>query len=96
MKKLAVLFDLDGTLVNTEVVHAQAESKLLQRYGVLITPNEISSRYAGISTENYIGELVDHKASIDELISEKNKLMATIVQREGINPIAGMPELMVP
>lgn len=57
IKKLAVIFDLDGTLVDTESVHAEAESVLLRDLGVNMAPGEITRKCAGISTESYIEKL---------------------------------------
>ena len=37
-RRLAIIFDLDGTLVDTETIHAEAESKLLNDFGIKITP----------------------------------------------------------
>ena len=47
-RKLAIIFDLDGTLVDTEAVHAEAESKLLNDFGIKISSEEITRKYAGI------------------------------------------------
>lgn len=92
--RLAFIFDLDGTLVDTETIHAEAESKLLNGFGIKITPEEITRKYAGIPTESYIEKIVNHNGSLDKLISKKNQIMHDIVREEGIHPINGMPELI--
>ena len=93
-RRLAIIFDLDGTLVDTETIHAEAESKLLNDFGIKITPKEITRKYAGIPTESYIEKIVNYNGSLDKLISKKNQIMHDIVCEKGIHPIHGMPELV--
>ncbi len=46
-----ILFDLDGTLFDTQCFHGEAEAALLAEYGVLMHPDELAERFAGIPTE---------------------------------------------
>lgn len=94
LKRIAIIFDLDGTLVDTEIIHAEAESRLLDALGVKITPEEITRNYAGIPTENYIKKVANCKKSLVELILEKNQIMNDLVREKGIHPIFGMPKLV--
>lgn len=94
LKRIAIIFDLDGTLVDTEIIHAEAESRLLDTLGVKITPEEITRNYAGIPTENYIKKVANCKKSLVELILEKNQIMNDLVYEKGIHPISGMPKLI--
>jgi beta-phosphoglucomutase-like phosphatase (HAD superfamily) len=93
--KMAVMFDLDGTLVDTETIQAQAESLLLLTFNIKISPEEISRKYAGIPTEKYIVEIAENRDSLSELMSKKNQIIREIITRKGIVPIAGMPELVM-
>lgn len=93
-KKIAILFDLDGTLVDTEIIHAEAEARLLRALGVRITAEEITHNYAGIPTENYIEKIANYKKPLDELILEKNRIINDVVREKGICPIPGMPKLI--
>jgi len=71
LKQSCFLFDLDGTLVDTqEPCHAKAEAYVLKKYhNIEISPSEISSRFAGISTKEVFKQLV---AGCDEnFLSEK-------------------------
>ncbi len=61
-KRLAIIFDLDGTLIDTEIIHAEAETRLLNDLGVKTTPEEISRRYAGIPTEVYIEKIANYSS----------------------------------
>jgi beta-phosphoglucomutase-like phosphatase (HAD superfamily) len=53
-----VLFDLDGTLFDTQTHHAQAEAALLREYGVETTAEAISAKYAGRPTEHVFKEML--------------------------------------
>jgi len=44
-----VIFDFDGTLVDSEIIAARVEAELLTRSGVAISGDEISERYAGLT-----------------------------------------------
>lgn len=92
--KTAIIFDLDGTLVDTEVIHAEAESRLLKKFGVTMTSEEISKKYAGIPTQSYIEKIVGYRYPLNDLILKKNQIMNEIVDEKGIHPINGMPGLV--
>jgi len=44
-----VIFDCDGVLVDSEIIAARVEARLLTQAGFEITPEEIASRYAGLT-----------------------------------------------
>ncbi|MBP6889869.1 MAG: HAD family phosphatase [Candidatus Moranbacteria bacterium] len=94
MKKFAILFDLDGTLVDTEILHAEAESKVLGDLGIHISPEEITRTYAGIPTESYIRELGDQKESTEDLMIKKRRILEALVRQVCIRPVPGMPGLI--
>jgi len=43
----AVIFDMDGVIADTQRIHAACESKILSSYGIEISPENITARYAG-------------------------------------------------
>lgn len=48
----AVIFDMDGVLVDSEVIAAQVESELLAEYGSTISVDEIYAHFVGLSKES--------------------------------------------
>lgn len=58
MQNIYIDFDFDGTLVDTQKYHAQIESTFLLKYGVEISPGEISQTYAGRTPRERIAELL--------------------------------------
>ncbi|MFO0719019.1 MAG: HAD family phosphatase [Candidatus Paceibacterota bacterium] len=53
-----VLFDLDGTLWDTQKFHASAEIELMREHGVSVSDEEISAKYAGRPTEKVFMEVL--------------------------------------
>lgn len=53
-----VLFDLDGTLFDTQIFHARAEVALMAEYGVIKTPEEVSAEFSGRPTEKVFEEVL--------------------------------------
>lgn len=50
----AIVFDCDGTLVDSEVIHAQALRGALEQLGVRLTVDEIRSQSTGIANGDYL------------------------------------------
>ncbi|KIF73218.1 hydrolase [Streptomyces sp. 150FB] len=92
----AVIFDLDGTLVDSEPNYYEAGRRLLARYGVHDFTWESHSRFIGISTRETLEALraeygID--APLEELLAGKNDLYLELV-RASTEAFAGMRELV--
>ncbi|MFE9722860.1 HAD family hydrolase [Streptomyces sp. NPDC005794] len=73
----SVLFDLDGTLVDSEPNYYEAGRLLLARYGVRDFSWENHTRFIGISTRETLTVLRQEyaiEAPVDELLAGKNAL----------------------
>ncbi|RPK80662.1 MULTISPECIES: HAD-IA family hydrolase [Streptomyces] len=72
-----VIFDLDGTLVDSEPNYYEAGRRLLARYGVRDFDWEVNSRFIGISTLETLTVLRGEYgivAPVEELLAGKNAL----------------------
>ncbi|MFE0424720.1 HAD family hydrolase [Streptomyces sp. NPDC058953] len=72
----AVLFDLDGTLVDSEPNYYEAGRRLLAEYGVTDFGWERHTDFIGIGTRETLTELREEYgigASVDELLAGKNR-----------------------
>lgn len=50
MKLCAILFDHDGTLVNSEPVHFELRAQILKKHGFTLTEEHYRLYYAGVPT----------------------------------------------
>ena len=70
----ALIFDLDGTLANTELLHYRAWKKTLLNNGVSQLPLETFMKYVGTSNEKVAGDYIeseDIRKNLTELVREK-------------------------
>jgi beta-phosphoglucomutase-like phosphatase (HAD superfamily) len=97
MKYTAVIFDMDGTIVNTENIWFLATKKLIEDKGVIYTPQlheELTPKIHGLALHQscrIIKEMVHLEDHVDELIAEKSRI-ALSLYRDGISFIEGFPD----
>ena len=92
----AILFDMDGVLSDTQSLHAQVESEILGRYGIDLTPEEITRRYAGVRTIEFFKDLLsvsNPSVDVDALMVEKWQKVFEAAKKE-ILSIPGAVELI--
>lgn len=90
----AVIFDMDGVISDTQKLHAEVESELLQRYGITIAPEEITRKYAGVRTADFFNDLLNDKnINIKALLEEKWERMINLA-RENTLEIKGAINLI--
>src|SRR5215212_8502402 len=73
----AVIFDLDGTLVDSEPNYYEAGRQVLAAYGVTDYTWSDHERFVGISTLETVAVWRDRyglRASVDEIFAAKNRL----------------------
>jgi beta-phosphoglucomutase len=94
MKYKAVIFDMDGTIVDTEKLWTEANKILLERRGIYYSgelKDTISQKVRGLATHKSCGIikevacLTDH---IDDLVKEKSEIAHSLYQH-GISFIDG-------
>ena len=74
-KVKAVIFDLDGTLVDSEPNYSEADNKTLAEYGIVLSA-EMKKKYVGIGTKEMmedIKKMYDINETIENLVSKNNK-----------------------
>ena len=74
----AVLFDLDGVVVDSGPAHAAAWTALFAEQGVEFTADDYATRASGRSRDEVIREVLGERSDHDELMARKAALMAQV------------------
>lgn len=86
-KVKAVIFDLDGTLVDSEPNYSKADDVLLGEYGIQALSEEMKKKYVGIGTREMMEDvkgIYGLNESIDILVAKKNKYYLEIAKENTI------------
>ncbi len=92
----AVIFDMDGTLVDSEPLHKIARDKVLSR--LEIYSDELSDRAFGVAKREYWQKISDeYKLSVngDEITATEFKEIIDIVKNSGVQKSKGIDELLL-
>ena len=97
-KTKAVIFDMDGVISDTQIIHSTIESDLLKGYGIAIHPQEITRKYAGTRMREWMPDLFKHhnvSAPSMEEVSAKKKVHLENAFRSGIQEVPGTREFIL-
>ena len=78
----AVIFDLDGLMVDSEPVHFKAYEKVLHELGVTLSEDDYAKRYIGIADRETAQDMVKRyklPISFEELLRRKALLFAQLL-----------------
>jgi HAD superfamily hydrolase (TIGR01509 family) len=85
-----VIFDCDGTLVDSEVIASQVDTALLAEQGVQIEPEEFNQRYAGLTfAEAVLRVEAEFKVPLQASIIDRSKEILDRRLASEVQPIAG-------
>ena len=85
----AVIFDFDGVITDSEILHLRAFNRVLAQYGIEITTKDYYKTYLGFTDFDCFRLLVDQgqlkisKQEIKNLIEQKNQIFEELAKSEG-------------
>ena len=92
----AVIFDLDGVIVDSEMVHPRTFERALSKYGIKIENAHWKRAYTGIGSYAIFDDIVK-KYGINEdareLVKKRNAIYLDEIQRNKLPVIAGFAEV---
>ncbi|HMK29644.1 MAG TPA: HAD family phosphatase [Terriglobales bacterium] len=90
----AVLWDMDGTLIDSEEFHWLSWRQAMAREGIAITHEQFLSSF-GQRNDSILPQWLGSAATserIERIANTKEKLYRQLVRREGISPLPGVGE----
>lgn len=93
--KAAVIFDMDGVIVDNDVYHFQAWGDLCRNYGLNVSMDEVRSWFGNTNPmilKNLFGNSIN-EIQIEKLGQEKEKIYRDIYQ-EDIKPVPGLASFL--
>lgn len=93
----AVIFDLDGVLIDSEPLHARADNQLLKETGT-DAPDNYFDRFVGWTSKAMWEEIkkdYNITLSAEELMELQMPLKLKLLQKGDYKPVPGIPELLV-
>jgi HAD superfamily hydrolase (TIGR01509 family) len=84
----AVLFDMDGVIVDSEPLWSKAEEQLLARRNLRYSP-QLKTAMMGLDSSEAVGFLIKHydlKENVSDVVAERNQLIADLF-RQFLRPI---------
>lgn len=91
----AIIFDMDGLLVNSEIVWHEAETELIEGRGHTYT-QEARELIIGLRVDEFLAKLRDHyqlSETVDELVAELNGRMLELIPIK-VDPMPGAAEIV--
>jgi beta-phosphoglucomutase len=85
----AVIFDFDGVITDSEILHLRSFNKVLAQYGVEISTKDYYKKYLGLNDIDCFKALVDNKVlqkqakGIENLAKEKTEVFEKLAKTEG-------------
>lgn len=85
----AVIFDFDGVITDSEILHFRAFNSVLAGYGFELTKQEYYGKYLGLSDTDCYQSLIDEgrlkidPSQINELVRQKTKVFEELALTEG-------------
>lgn len=91
-----VLFDCDGTLVNSEIVAADAWVEHAARFGVQMTATEALIRFKGVGMDECVAALERLRGDqpLPANFVEELRALMSVMLRQRLQPVAGALELV--
>jgi HAD superfamily hydrolase (TIGR01509 family) len=96
MMMKAVIFDLDGVLIDSEPLHANADNQLLVESGINV-PLDYFDRFVGWTNKamwEQIKKEYPLTLSYEELTGRQMMLKLKLLQEMHFEPVSGIPELL--
>src|SRR5436190_2994940 len=96
-QKVAIIFDMDGVIVDTNPYHKIALHQFCARYGYSLTEDELRNKIYGRPNKEWIANLFQRKMSPAELSAygeEKEKLFRDLYEKD-IKPLPGLHDFLV-
>ena len=85
MKEItAVIFDMDGVLIDSQPLHYMADVESMKKYGVY-KEQEFYEKYAGTTTPDRmraLNELFKLNADVDEMVAVREQMILDIMKKE--------------
>ena len=85
----AVIFDFDGVITDSEVLHLRAFNRVLAQYGIEITTKDYYKDYLGLTDVDCFkllirqGRLKTPEQEIENLVKQKNQIFEELAKTEG-------------
>ncbi|WP_409526318.1 HAD family hydrolase [Nitrincola sp. MINF-07-Sa-05] len=95
VKLRAILFDHDGTLVNSEPIHYEMWVQVLRTYGLSLSEQQYKAYYAGVPTNTNAIDLVQRfgiDVSPAQLAEAKNSATRDYLAKKAFPLMQGVPE----
>ena len=95
----AVIFDFDGVITDSEILHLRAFNQSLAPYGVEISTKDYYKNYLGYSDFDCYKKLIDNgllkinERQIDGIVKKKSKIFEELTKTEG-RTIEGVHEFL--
>lgn len=84
----ALLFDLDGTLIDSEFFHFECWNEILEEFGVKLTYNDWLDNYAGVPMPTNAGRLIEKFAiatPLQQIIEKRERLTLERLKTKDVN-----------
>jgi HAD superfamily hydrolase (TIGR01509 family) len=91
----ALLFDLDGTLTNTDPIHFQTWTEILQDYGLEIDRPFYEKNFSGRTNAAILKELLPHLTELEgQQLGDRKEAAFRQRATAELQPIAGLAEIL--
>lgn len=92
MKYKAVLFDMDGVILDSEPLHEAAFREILQNYGHTLTEDDYKNHFAGKTDEDAFKQyfkIINESVNLPQILSEKANAYIELARNQ-LQPYTGV------